>query len=132
MEPKFIWANLVSNNIEATTKFYAELGFAANGGPKSDEATSFVFGQNKFVINFFTRARLRKDVNGNLSNPISSNEVMFSLSAQTRDEVDEWADKVVAAGGTVFSEAQEYEKGYTLGFADPDGHKFNVLYWPGM
>lgn len=129
MEPKFIWANLASADLEKTTKFYSELGFESNG--KMDEGTSFFFGQNKFVINFFIEQRLKKDVNGNIGIP-KENEVIFSLSAGSKEEVNNWAEKVKSAGGTIFAAPQDYEKGYTFGFADPDGHKFNILYWPGM
>jgi len=131
MEAKFIWANLASDSIERTTKFYTELGFKANGKHKENEATSFFFGQNKFVINFFTKERLGEDVNGNITIP-KDNEVIFSLSANSKEEVNDWVEKVKSAGGTIFSEPQNYEEGYTFGFADPDGHKFNILYWPGM
>ncbi len=41
-------------------------------------------------------------------------------------------DKVKKAGGVIFSEPEDFEVGYTFGFTDPDGHKFNFLYWPGM
>jgi predicted lactoylglutathione lyase len=51
MEPKFIWANLASNDLERTTQFYTTLGFESNG--KIDEGTRFFFGQNKFDIIFF-------------------------------------------------------------------------------
>ena len=131
MESKMIWANLVSNDLERTTRFYTELGFKPNGKFIANEAASFFFGQNKFVINFFNQQRLEKDVNGNISIP-KDKEVIFSLSAVSKEEVRGWAEKVKSAGGTIFSEPQDYEQGYTFGFADPDGHKFNVLYWPGM
>lgn len=131
MEAKFIWANLASNDLEKTTRFYTDLGFKANGKYQENEGTSFFFGQNKFVINFFTKQRLAKDVNGNITTP-TDNEVIFSVSASSKEEVNEWAEKVTSAGGTIFAEPQNYEEGYTFGFADPDDHKFNVLYWPGM
>src|SRR4030095_17211400 len=132
MESKLIWANLVSGDLEKTNKFYTELGFKPYGKYKVDEGTSFFLGPNNFVINFFARQRLEKDVNGNLSIPKGKNEVIFSLAAESKDVVDSWVEKVTSAGGTIFSEPQDYEAGYTFGFADSDGHKFNVLYLPGM
>ncbi len=132
MEPKFIWANFASSDLEKTTAFYTALGFKPNGTYNTAEAASFLFGQNGFVINFFTEARLKKEVNGNLSVPLNGNEIIFSLSAKSKEEVELWVGKVKLAGGTIFAEPQNYEQGYTFGFADPDGHKFNVLYWPGM
>ena len=50
----------------------------------------------------------------------------------SKGEVTSWIKKVKSAGGSIFSDPQDYERGYTFGFADPDGHKFNILYWPGM
>lgn len=133
MEVRLIWGNYVSSDLKKTAAFYTALGFKRNDNGQNDEFVSFIFGDTShFIINFFTEERLSKPVNGGLSIPESSNEVIFSLSAESREEVDRWAEKVMQAGGTVFSEPQSYEQGYTFGFADPDGHKFNFLYWPGM
>lgn len=132
MKAKMIWANLVSADLEKTAVFYTDLGFKANGGGNSKESASFLFGNDNFVINFFTQQRLGNSVNGNLTNPKNGNEIIFSLSADSKEDVDKWFEKLKAIGATIFSEPQIYEQGYTLGFADPDGHKFNILYWPGM
>ena len=131
MEAKMIWANLVSADLKKTAEFYTDLGFKANG-KFTYEYASFFFGKDNFVINFFTEQRLGKSVNGNITNTKNGNEIIFSLSAVSKDEVDKWFEKIKAMGGMIFSEPQDYEIGYTFGFADPDGHKFNVLYWPGM
>src|SRR5687768_4156253 len=99
MEPKSIWANLVSTNLDRTTLFYTALGFRANGEySEKNQITSFSFGQNNFVINFFIPERLAEDVNGNISNPVNK-EVIFSLSAKSKEEVNAWVEKVKAAGG---------------------------------
>jgi predicted lactoylglutathione lyase len=87
MEPKLIWANLVSTDLDRTTQFYTALGFKSNGKYKT-EGTSFIFGESKFVINFFIPERLSKEVNGNLAIP-KENEIIFSLSAETKKEVDD-------------------------------------------
>ena len=129
METKQIWANLAVENLEQTTKFYTELGFKPNGNSK--ELTSFIFGESNFVIHFFVKEQLEKFV-PKIANLTNGNEIMFSLSAKDKEEVDKWAEKVKKAGGKVFMEPTKYEQGYTFGFSDPDGHKFNVLYWPGM
>ena len=129
METKQIWANLAVENLEQTTKFYTELGFKPNGNSK--ELTSFIFGESNFVIHFFVKEQLEKFV-PKIADLTNGNEIMFSLSAKDEEDVDKWAEKVKKAGGKVFMEPTKYEQGYTFGFSDPDGHKFNVLYWPGM
>lgn len=129
METKQIWANLAVEDLEQTTKFYTELGFKPNGNSK--ELTSFIFGESNFVIHFFIKEQLKKFV-PKIADLTNGNEIIFSLSAKNKEEVDKWAEKVKKAGGKIFLEPTNYEQGYTFGFSDPDGHKFNVLYWPGM
>jgi predicted lactoylglutathione lyase len=131
MKTKMIWANLVSNDIQKTIQFYTALGFKQNG-KETKELVSFVFGENDFVINFFAPKRLENAIRGKLSNTSVDNEIIFSLSANSVEEVDLWHQKIKEINGTVFSEPENFEVGYTFGFSDPDGHKFNFLYWPGM
>ncbi|SCY41564.1 hypothetical protein SAMN02927916_1989 [Flavobacterium anhuiense] len=131
MKTKMIWANLVSNDLQQTIQFYTDLGFKQNG-QNTEEIVSFSIEENNFIINFFTTDRFKTALKGNLANSKNENEIIFSLSAESREEVDLWYKKVKKAGATIFSEPENYQLGYTFGFADPDGHKFNFLYWPGM
>jgi uncharacterized protein len=60
-----------------------------------------------------------------------STQVLCSFSAARRDEVDEPARKVEAAGGRFFAEPEEIPPGmYGFAFKDLDGHRWNVLYMP--
>ncbi len=126
-----IWANLVTHDLQQTIQFYTNLGFKQNG-QNTDEIVSFSIAENNFIINFFTTDRFKTALKGDLVNAKNENEIIFSLSAESREEVDLWYKKVKEIGGTIFSEPENFEQGYTFGFADPDGHKFNFLYWPGM
>ena len=74
---------------------------------------------------------LQSNINGELTDPKQGNEVIFSLSADSKEEVNEWVNKVRKAGGTISIEYKEFDKGCFCVFSDPDGHKFNVLFWPG-
>ena len=56
MHPKKIWANLAVSDLDRTTRFYTSLGFKHNGMAK--ELTSFLFGNNDFVIHFFIKDHL--------------------------------------------------------------------------
>ena len=56
-------------------------------------------------------------------------EVRFSLGAETRQGVDLLAQRAQAAGGTVFCKPVENQGWmYGCGFADLDGHRWNVLH----
>jgi len=132
MKTKQIWANLATSDLARTTKFYTELGFKANNSNGSLELTSFSFGENNFIINFFLKDILQSNTHSAIADLKTGNEIIFSLSAHSKEEVYEWAEMVKKAGGKITAEPYEIMQGYTFVFSDPDGHKFNVLYWPGM
>ena len=134
MKTKQIWANLATSDLERTSEFYTALGFKANSGNSSQnrELVSFSFGDNDFIINFFLTDIFQTNTHSQITDLKSGNEVIFSLSAESKEKVDEWVDLVKKAGGTITAEPYEIGQGYTFVFADPDGHKFNILYWPGM
>jgi len=53
---------------------------------------------------------------------------MFTLSAESKEEVDNWQKEVKKAGGKIISNAEEFGNGYYgFVFTDPDEHKFNVF-----
>ncbi|HYG16634.1 MAG TPA: VOC family protein [Bacteroidia bacterium] len=127
MNPKKIWANFAVSDLDRTTNFYTTLGFKHNG--RSEDLTSFFFGENDFVIHFFLREVLKKGFIGEINDSQKSNEIIFTVSAESKDQVDEWAKEVEQAGGKLVSRPEEFGEGfYGFVFADPDGHRFNVFY----
>ena len=129
MNPKKIWANVGVSDLERTTKFYTQLGFRSNNTHISKELTSFFFGENNFVIHFFLKSVLQTNMNVEISDSHKAIEVMYTLSAESKDQVDRWAKEVEPAGGKIISAPGEFGKGYYgFVFADPDGHNFNVFY----
>lgn len=56
-------------------------------------------------------------------------EVLLSMDVGQKSEVDAIAQKAKDAGGTVFHEPVDKEGAiYGCGFADLDGHRWNVIY----
>lgn len=127
MNTKRIWANFSVQDLERTTKFYKQLGFEQNGA--SDQLTSFFFGENKFIIHFFLKDILEPAMKGQIIDAKAGNEIIFTLSADGKEEVNNWEQAVQQAGGTIVSKPEEFGQGfYGFVFADPDGHKFNVFH----
>ena len=138
MQPKSIWANLGVENIERTQDFYLSLGFKLNGKP-SDDLVSFLFGDDKFVIHFFKKEKLKTSLEGDISDLKQGNEVMFSLSTESKDNFDNWITEIKNAGGTILFDSNNdrkefYDKNgfYVCVFADLYGHKYNLLYNENM
>ena len=131
MNPKKIWSNLGVNDLERTTRFYTELGFKSNGNSK--ELTSFFVGEDDFVMHFFLKDILKTSMKSEIADSQNVNEVLFTLSAESKDQVDNWEKQVERAGGKIISRPEEFGKGYYgFVFADPDGHRFNVFYMEGL
>lgn len=133
MKTKQIWANLSVKDVEQTHEFYKKMGFKPNGKfSKENELASFLVGENNFVVHFFSMDSVQfiKSIGGEIADLNQGNEVMFTLSADSKKEVDQWAEAVKKAGGSIFSKPQKIfqEDWYGCGFADPDGHKWNVFY----
>jgi predicted lactoylglutathione lyase len=126
MKAKRIWANFSVKDAKRTNQFYTQLGFTPNRPNNDPKLASFLFGDDDFVIHFFEEG---PQVDEYLpSRSTNSSEIMFTLSAETKAEVKEWIDKVKEAGGNILHEAGSDETNhYGFVFADPDGHKFNVL-----
>lgn len=126
MKAKKIWANYSVKDVKRTSEFYSALGFKPNGTNNYPQLASFLFGENDFIIHFFEQGSQIDEYLTPGSN--ASNEIIFSLSTDTEGEVQEWAEKVKNAGGTILIKpGRDANNYYTFAFEDPDGHRFNVL-----
>src|SRR5512145_1429924 len=110
MKTTKIWANLGVENLDRTTEFYTTIGFIPNG--RSEELTSFRVGEDEFVIHFFLKNILKHGIGGEIADLKNGNEVIFSLSADSKEEVNNWESEVRKAGGNLISTAAEFGEGY--------------------
>lgn len=129
MKTRQIWANLPVKDVERTRAFFKALGFAINGSGKEDKLASFKIAENQFIVHFFQEDQFKEGVHTAIADATKGAEICFSLSAESKEEVNEWAENVKKAGGTVFFGPEEIPGNmYNCGFADLDGHRWNVLY----
>jgi predicted lactoylglutathione lyase len=130
MRPTKLWANVGVADVARTREFYSKLGFKPNKGfDKEKDLTSFLFGNDEFIIHYFQKDKLKQAMEGELADLTKGNEIIFTLWADSKEEADQWAKEVREAGGTIFSEPAEFGEGYYgFGFSDPDGHKWNVFH----
>ncbi|MFD1166822.1 VOC family protein [Sphingobacterium daejeonense] len=130
MKSSMIWANFSVKNADRSREFYNKLGLTPNGPNNDPKLASFKFGKDNFVIHFFQEESI-KEFLPPWEN--SNNEIIFTLSAETKNEVEEWYKKVVDAGGIIIKEPIRDKEGYFgFVFSDPDGHRFNVLLMDNM
>ena len=127
---KDVWINLPVKDLARSVTFFNQIGFAPNPGPgNSDNSASFIIGEKKVVLMLFVQDVFSGFTNNAVSDTAKGSEVLFSLGADSRDQVNDIANRARSAGGTVFSEPGEsHGFMYGCGFCDPDGHRWNVLF----
>ena len=125
-----LWLNLPVREPERAKEFYKQIGFRLNEQYVSqDSSFSFFVGDNQVVLMLFPESTFRGFTGNAVADSGQGTEVLFSLGANSRDEVDDLALKAERAGGTIFSKPGEQGGWlYGCGFADPDGHRWNALY----
>lgn len=132
--PSF-FLNISTNNPAAASSFFKALGFSPHPG-WSDEATkTFLLPKPNDNICLMVHAPSRF---GKFIRPGSaivdaktSTEALFSIQLRDREQVDQWLDNAIRAGGDPDPYTmKEYGKDmgmYSRSFADIDGHIWEVM-----
>ncbi len=125
---KEFWLSLPVTNIEKSIAFYSNIGFTIGDGPgRTPTSAPLRVGDKKVVVMLFERSVFNGFTND--STPVAGCNVLLSVDAQSKEEVDEMVEKVIAAGGT--SGHKPYPMNgpmYGCVFQDIDGHRWNLLY----
>jgi uncharacterized protein len=127
---KELWINLPVKDTNISKEFFTKLGFSFNPRFSSNnEIACITIGTKNINVMLFKEAAFIGFTKNKLADTSQATEVLFSIDAESREEVDEMAKKAADAGGTIFSKPAE-SQGWMYGcaFADPDGHRWNVLY----
>jgi uncharacterized protein len=123
------WLNLASNDLPKAKAFFSKLGFEMNERHANPGMVSMYIGSKKVVLNLFPAEVLQGFGGSPVTDTSKSVEVLFSLGAGSRAEVDTLAQKAVDAGGILYAKPAEKDGWmYGCGFVDTDGHRWNVLY----
>lgn len=126
---KQIWLNLPVKNVAKAKAFFSKIGFVFNEAQETASSACMLVGESNFVVMLFEERMFEGFVENKLTDTQKSSEVLISIDAQSTQEVDEFAANVRDAGGYVFAEPAENQGWmYGCGFADLDGHRWNVLY----
>jgi predicted lactoylglutathione lyase len=126
---KQIWLNLPVKDVGKAKAFFSKIGFVFKAEKETTSSDCMLVGESNFVVMLFEESLFEGFVQNRLTDTQKSSEVLISIDAQSKDEVDQLAVKVSEAGGNIFAEPAENQGWmYGFGFADLDGHRWNVLY----
>lgn len=127
---KQMWLNLPVRDMAKSKAFYADIGFTLNTSQgDAPDSGCVIVGQNNSVVMLFPIERMEHFMGIKAADTSVGSQMLISIDAESREEVEELARKANANGGNVFSEPEEIQGWmYGCGFADPDGHRWNVLF----
>lgn len=122
-----IFVNLPVKDLNKSVEFFTKLGFTFNPQFTNENATCMVVGEDIFVmllVEKFFKTFTPKEI----SNARQTTEVIVSLSADSRKEVDTLVDKALQAGGKTLREPEDMGWMYTRSFQDLEGHLWEIIY----
>ncbi len=127
---KTIWLNLPVNDLQRSKQFFRDIGFRENPMHKNAEHLgSFLIGENDFVLMLFPMEQISQWLKNGVMDTKGGNEMLINVDAQSKEEVDAFAETVIKAGGTVYQKPHEVDGWmYLFSFGDLDGHCWNMLY----
>ncbi|HZF92416.1 VOC family protein [Streptomyces sp.] len=127
MYQQMIFVNLPVADVDASKKFFTELGYSIN--PQfSDETTASVVISDTIVAMLLSKEKYAQFTKKEIADATRTSEVLIALSAESREKVDELVDKALAAGGTTAGETQDMGFMYGRSFDDLDGHTWEVVW----
>ena len=122
-----VFINLPVKNLGRSVEFFTKLGFTFDPRFTDENATCLIIGENMFAMLLLEKF-FKTFTPGELCDAAKGTEVIVALSLESRAEVDELMEKVLAAGGTEPRPAQDYGYMYGRDFLDPDGHIWEPFY----
>lgn len=127
MYQQMIFINLATSDLEASKKFFAELGYPVNT-QFSDDTTASIPLSDTIVVMFHTHQKYGEFTKKQIIDSTTSSEVLLALSSESREKVDELVEKAIAAGGSPTGETQDHGFMYGRAFNDLDGHTWEVVW----
>ncbi|MFE3071642.1 VOC family protein [Streptomyces sp. NPDC059247] len=129
MAQKMIFVNLPVEDVAASRTFFEKLGWTIN--PQfSDESTACVVISDTIFAMLLEAPKFRDFMapGKELADATRTTEVLVTVSAESREEVDALAEAALAAGGTPAKEPLDHGFMYGRSFTDLDGHHWEIFW----
>jgi uncharacterized protein len=125
--PRKIFVNLAVKDLARSIEFFNELGFAFDPRFTDETATCMIVSDEAYVM-LLLEDRFADFTKKHLADPRVQTEAIMAVSADSREEVDDLAEKALAAGGAPANDPYEMDFMYGRSFEDPDGHLWEVVW----
>lgn len=123
-----IFVNLPIKDLEKSKEFFSKLGYSFNQQFTDEKAGCLVISENIYAM-LITEPFFKSFIpNKEIPDTSKTKEVLLALSADSRQQVDDMADKAIAAGGKNFRNPEDHGFMYARSFEDLDGHVWEVFW----
>jgi uncharacterized protein len=125
---RMTFVNLPVKDLVKSTEFFTKLGFSFDPMFTDENATRMIISDDASVM-LVTEPFFKGFIEPQeIAETSKSREVLVGLSADSREEVDDLADKALAAGAEGLGEPEDDGFMYMRGFRDLDGHQWSFVY----
>lgn len=125
--PDSVFINLPVADLPRSRAFYTGLGFTLNERFSNEQAACIVISEHIHVM-LLVRPFFQGFTHLPVADPAKATAVLNALECASRDEVNGFVAKALAAGGSTPNPAQDHGFMFQHGFADPDGHQWEVFH----
>ena len=122
-----ICLNVPVADLPKSRVFFTALGFSENPQFTGDTAAMIVISESISVM-LTTHSKFREFTPKAICDTSKAVEALFSLSCESRQEVDSLVEKALAAGGSTYDKAEDFGFMYTHSFVDLDGHGWGLFH----
>jgi uncharacterized protein len=122
-----IFVNLPVKDLNKSIDFFSRLGYTFNPQFTDENATCMIISEDIYVmllIEKFFKTFTHKEI----SDSSKSTEVIISLSADSKQKVDEMFETAIKEGASKSGEPQDHGWMYQRGFQDLDGHLWEIIF----
>ena len=122
-----IFINLPVKDLSKSITFFTNLGFTFNPQFTDEKAGCMVISENIFAM-LLTESYFQTFTKKQICDAKAATEVLITLDADSKEGLQQLIEKAKESGGTIYNEPQDHGWMYQHGFADLDGHQWELAY----
>lgn len=129
IQSSHIFVNLPVKDLERSKAFFEEIGFDFEEEMTDNNAACMIIGPTIYAM-LLTEDYFKSFSKREIANADSTAEVITTISATSKADVDELVNNAFKAGAQPANEKMDNEYMYVWSFKDLDGHMWEILYMP--
>jgi predicted lactoylglutathione lyase len=126
-QPRLTFINLPVADVAVSRAFFANLDLTFDERFCSETCACMILSDQAFVM-LMDRERFADFTPKAVADARAASEVLLCVSAESREDVDAFANAALAAGGSPANEPMDHGFMYGRSFQDPDGHIWEVMW----